>query len=152
MPRSLIGRDSHNPLSVKRILKNSPLTLHNPDSHASTSLHLAALQPNSLPIVQYLVDVLNHESAGVSRNSNGETPLMVACATDNQPVVEFLAKRFPKAVDWKNKQGLTGLVIAAKVGNEGCVKVLSDTVGELVDVDACDVNGNTALHASPLIT
>lgn len=77
---------------------------------------------------------------------------MVACATDNQPVVEFLAKRFPKAVDWKNKQGLTGLVIAAKVGNEGCVKVLSDTVGELVDVDACDVNGNTALHASPLIT
>lgn len=73
---------------------------------------------------------------------------MVACATDNQLVVEFLAKRFPKAVDWKNKQGLTGLVIAARVGNEGCVMVLLETVGESVDVDACDLNGNTALHAS----
>ncbi|KAF8476134.1 ankyrin repeat-containing domain protein [Kalaharituber pfeilii] len=134
-------------LLVKRILKNSPLSLHNPDElTANTSLHLAASQPNSLPIVQHLVDTLDHEAAGVSRNNDGDTPLMVACTANNLEVVEFLGKRFPKAADWKNKMGLTGLIIAAKMGHDGIVTALLDLGPEWVDIDATDGNGNTALH------
>ena len=72
--------------------------------------------------------------------------MMVACAANNVPVVEFLAKRFPQTADWKNKEGLTGLMIAAKAGNDGVIKTLLDTVRDWVDIDAQDANGNTALH------
>lgn len=49
---------------------------------------------------------------------------MIACQHNNIPVVDFLARRFPKCLDWKNKLGLTALMIAAKMGFEGCVKAL----------------------------
>ncbi|RPB21506.1 ankyrin [Terfezia boudieri ATCC MYA-4762] len=140
--RAIINNDL---LLVKRILKNTPstlttptpptLTLHptSPTTPTSlttlpttgfTPLHLASTTPNSLPIVTHLIDIHHHESSCISRDNNGNTPLMIACQHNNIPVVDFLARRFPKCLDWKNKLGLTALMIAAKMGFEGCVKVL----------------------------
>ena len=73
---------------------------------------------------------------------------MVACAHNRIDVVEFLAKRFPRCTDWKNKVGFTPLMTAAKMGNDGVVCVLLDVAGQWVDVDACDGSGNTGLHVS----
>ncbi|KAF8424099.1 ankyrin repeat-containing domain protein [Tirmania nivea] len=141
--RAIINNDL---LLVKRILKNTPstlttptpptLTLHptSPTTPAAlnslttttgfTPLHLATTTQNSLPIVTHLIDVHHHESSCISRDNNGNTPLMIACQHNNIPVVDFLARRFPKCLDWKNKLGQTALMIAAKMGFEGCVKAL----------------------------
>ncbi|KAI5793812.1 ankyrin repeat-containing domain protein [Peziza echinospora] len=160
-------------LLVKRILKNHPNSLHNPDHTSSTSLHLAS-EIGSLPIVTHLIDDHSHEAHGISRNNDGDTPLMVACQHNNIEVVEFLCRRFPKSVDWRNKCGWTSLMVASRWGNEGVVKVLLEvgrvravegedgvgmalgeddggwrgagTGGGPVDIDAVDGNGCTALH------
>lgn len=151
--RAIITNDL---LLTKRILKSHPSTLHTLDPlHASTALHLAASIPNSLPIVTYLVDVHHHESTGISRDAAGNTPLMAACAGNNAPVVSFLKGRFGKCVGWRNREGLTALMLAAVKGYEGCVRALleerveegeGEEGGVDVDVDAVDGVGNTALH------
>jgi len=89
---------------LKRIIKNNPRSLQNPDfaDNGNTSLHLAA-QLGLLDIADYLIDA-GHEDGGISKNANWDTPLHVAVETSEQ-VAELLAKRFPRCIPWKNKQG-----------------------------------------------
>ncbi|KAL8674486.1 MAG: hypothetical protein Q9168_001078 [Polycauliona sp. 1 TL-2023] len=89
---------------VKRIVKNNPAQLKNPDlnDNGNTSLHLAA-RLGFLDIVQLLVD-LGHEDVAMSRNVSWDTPLHLAVET-SVPIAAFLATRFPQCIPWKNKQG-----------------------------------------------
>ncbi|KAL9000900.1 MAG: hypothetical protein Q9169_000655 [Polycauliona sp. 2 TL-2023] len=89
---------------VKRIIKNNPSKLKNPDlnDNGNTSLHLAA-QLGFLEIVQSLVD-FGHEDDAPSRNVSWDTPLHLAVET-SVPIAAFLATRFPQCIPWKNKQG-----------------------------------------------
>lgn len=129
-------------------MSSHPSRVQNPDLVANTSLHLAA-STNALEIVEYLVDVANHEAGDISRNRDGDTALMHACAANAVDVVHFLARKFPHTVGWRNKAGVTGLMMAAMAGHDGVIAALLelDRAGAVVlDLDAVDACGNTALH------
>jgi len=89
---------------LKRIVKNSPKDLQNPDfaDNGNTSLHLAA-KLGLLDIAEFLIDA-GHEQGGISKNANLDTPLHLAVESSEE-VAELLASRFPRCVAWKNKQG-----------------------------------------------
>lgn len=108
-------------LQVTRIVKNHPQYLLNPDAAANTSLHVACERGHER-IVRYLIEEAGHEAGGVSRNGNGDTPLMVASAEGHEPVVEYLVGRFGR-IEWRNKAGLTAMMMAAKKGMDGVVNV-----------------------------
>ncbi|KAL8774965.1 MAG: hypothetical protein Q9209_000444 [Squamulea sp. 1 TL-2023] len=107
---------------VKRIVKNNPNRLKNPDldDHGNTSLHLAA-KLGFLEIAvsvdinlpsQFLIDV-GHEDDAISRNVSWDTPLHLAVET-SIPVAVFLATRFPQCIPWKNKQGADVIMLSAR--------------------------------------
>ncbi|KAL8788458.1 MAG: hypothetical protein Q9213_001681 [Squamulea squamosa] len=98
---------------VKRIVKNNPDRLKNPDldDNGNTSLHLAA-KLGFLDIAQFLVDV-GHEDDAISRNVSWDTPLHLAVET-SIPVAVFLATRFPQCIPWKNKQGADVIMLSAR--------------------------------------
>ena len=136
--RSILHNDL---LQLTRLLKNHPKYLPNPDALANSSLHLAA-QSGHLPIVQYLITYTSHEDSGISRNTNGDTPLMLAAEGGHEEVVSMLAEMFGR-VDYRNKAGATALILAARAGKDGVVRILLDGGS---DIDAVDGLGNTALH------
>ncbi|KAL8915540.1 MAG: hypothetical protein Q9171_000105 [Xanthocarpia ochracea] len=98
---------------VKRIIRNNPNKLKNPDldDGGNTSLHLAA-KLGFLEIAQFLVD-FGHEDDTVSRNVGWDTPLHLAVET-SVPVAVFLATRFPQCIPWKNKQGADVIMLSAR--------------------------------------
>lgn len=91
---------------VKRIIRNSPTYLKNPDweDKSNTSLHLAA-KYGFVGIAEFLIEQ-GHEDGMISRNSDFETPLMLAAMAGKEEVGVMLAKRFPECITWKNKAGL----------------------------------------------
>lgn len=97
---------SNNLLLVKRIVKNNPSTIQNPDyaDKSNTSLHLAAKQ-GSIQIVAWLLEA-GHEDAGISLNTDFETPLMIACAAKQVEVGQLLIEQFPHCIPWSNKAGM----------------------------------------------
>ncbi|KAH8146054.1 uncharacterized protein LAJ45_09976 [Morchella importuna] len=129
-------------LLTKRILKNHPNALYNPDHAGNTSLHLAA-EKGHLTIVQHLVTESHHEDAGISKNAVSDTPLMLAAAGGHETVVIFLAGAFERCIDWRNKAGLTAMMHAAQKGWDEVVNTLIDLGA---DIDMTDALGNTALH------
>ncbi|KAA8909810.1 ankyrin repeat-containing domain protein, partial [Sphaerosporella brunnea] len=131
-----------NLLIVKRILKNNPKSIFNPDIGGNTSLHLAA-EWGRLDIVQYLVTQTAHEADGVSKNGMDYTPLMLAAREGHEDVVAFLAGKFEQCIDWRNRQGYTALMLAAMGGRDGVVNIL---LGQGADKEVSDILGNTALH------
>ncbi|KAI4263894.1 MAG: hypothetical protein L6R42_000980 [Xanthoria sp. 1 TBL-2021] len=130
---------------VKRIIKNNPGKLKNPDlnDNGNTSLHLAA-QLGFLDIAQFLVD-FGHEDDAVSRNVSWDTPLHLAVETSD-PIAVLLATRFPQCIPWKNKQGADVQQVPA------APQLLLSTLLRLSPVPpkslltATDLDGNTALH------
>ncbi|KAL7269065.1 Target of rapamycin complex 2 subunit avo2 [Rhizina undulata] len=129
-------------LLVKRIVKNYPKSIYNPDLASNTSLHLAAGKGFQSTVV-YLIEDAQHEQEGISKNNNGDTPLMLAAAEGHEAIVHYIATRFPRCVDWKNKIGMTAVMHAAKNGHEPVVNILLDLGA---DIDAIDALGNTSLH------
>jgi ankyrin repeat protein len=47
-----------------------------------------------------------HDDESLSRNNDGETPLMFAAAAGREEAGVMLAKRFPECIPWANKAGL----------------------------------------------
>ncbi|KAL0637809.1 Vacuolar protein sorting-associated protein 74 [Maublancomyces gigas] len=129
-------------LLAKRILKNHPKSLYNPDIVGNTSLHIAA-EKGHLGIVQHLVEEEQHERDGVSKNNNGDTPLMLAAGEGHEEVVHCIVSRFSRCIDWRNKLGVTAMMHAAKNGCDAVVNMLLDLGAE---ADVVDVLGNTSLH------
>lgn len=115
---------------VKRILKNNPAYLTNPDfkDKSNTSLHLAA-QYGFLEICEHLI-ALGHDSTdlnnktidfyldsaslGVSHNTDGRTPLHLACANSHTAVVKLLGAKFPECINRADASGMTPLMLAAR--------------------------------------
>lgn len=133
-------------LVLKRLLSSHPksLTFCDPSDKGNTPLHLAASRGQT-SIVKFLVQA-GHERDGISRNYDGQTPLMVACASTDEnadDVVFYLAGEFERCVEWRDKNGMTALMMAAKAGNDANINILLDFGA---DINATDPLGNTPLH------
>jgi ankyrin repeat protein len=97
---------------VKRIVYNNPTTLQNPDydDKSNTSLHLAAKHGHH-EIAEYLIDA-GHEDEGISRNSDWDTPLMLAAEAKQVDVGEMFIAQFPRCVPWTNRKGMDAVCLA----------------------------------------
>jgi len=117
-------------LLVKRIVKNNPRYLENPDfaDRGNTSLHLAAIKGHA-DIVKLLiayghdscvpvVDRTGYDSApGISRNFDSSTPLHLAASHSNTTCVDYLCLSFPQIINWGDGKGMTALMLAAQGSN-----------------------------------
>ncbi|KAI4710438.1 hypothetical protein J4E89_004893 [Alternaria sp. Ai002NY15] len=131
---------------VQRIIRNNHKHLRNPDfdDRSNTSLHLAA-KHGFTTIAEFLVDA-GHEDGMISRNNDWETPLMLAASAGKEECGVYLAKRFPEAVDWKNKSGLDALMLACQSG-AGTLHLIPTLILHGPNLlSASDLQGNTALH------
>jgi ankyrin repeat protein len=97
---------------VKRIVHNNPTILQNPDyeDKSNTSLHLAA-KHGHYEIAEYLIDA-GHEDEGISRNSDWDTPLILAAEAKQVDVGEMLIAQFPRCVPWTNRKGMDAVCLA----------------------------------------
>lgn len=73
--------------------------------------------------MQHLVEEEQHERDGVSKNNNGDTPLMLAAGEGHEEVVHCIVSRFSRCIDWRNKLGVTAMMHAAKNGCDAVVNV-----------------------------
>lgn len=53
----------------------------------------------------FLVEA-GHEDQGISKNSDGNTPLMEAVEVEQEDAAAYLAQMFTRCIDWKNQAGL----------------------------------------------
>lgn len=109
---------------VKRIVENNPQWLQNPDyaDKSNTSLHLASKEgfleiavsvtqsskvhiSRLIWLQEFLIDA-GHENTGISRNSEWDTPLMLAATHGKEFVGLLLINRFPRCVPWTNQDGM----------------------------------------------
>ncbi|KAF2724336.1 ankyrin [Polychaeton citri CBS 116435] len=137
-------------LLVQRIVRINPKLLCNPDfeDKSNTSLHLAA-QQGSATIAEFLI-TSGHEDGEISRNTDHDTPLMLAARNGHVDVATFLAKQFPRCVVYTNKVGQDALAIASqRPASTALIPMLlsiSDEKEHCASVHSRDVEGNTALH------
>ncbi|KAF2195285.1 ankyrin [Zopfia rhizophila CBS 207.26] len=131
---------------VKRIVRNNPNYLRNPDfeDRSNTSLHLAA-KHGFIQIAEFLIEA-GHESESISRNNDWETPLMLAAVECKEEMGVMFAKRFPECIPWQNKDGLDALMLASKAGTGTLhlIPTLLNTCPSLINNR--DIDGNNALH------
>ncbi|KAK7552412.1 ankyrin repeat-containing domain protein [Phyllosticta citricarpa] len=132
-------------LLVRRIVRNNPQALQNPDfaNKSNTSLHLAA-KHGFLDIAAFLIDI-GHENDGISRNTDHDTPLMLAAAHEQVEVGKLLIARFPQCVPYTNKNGMDTLMQASLNGASALLPTLLSAPYPC-SPHAHDNDGNTALH------
>ncbi|KAF2005879.1 ankyrin [Amniculicola lignicola CBS 123094] len=147
VPRRLRRAILLNDLSlVKRIVRNNPTYLRNPDfdDKSNTSLHLAA-KLGFTQISEFLIEA-GHESEFISRNNDWETPLMLAAIAGKEDMGVILAKRFPECIPWQNKMGVDALMLSCKSGS-GTLHLIPTLLNKHMAILAThDIDGNTALH------
>ncbi|OJD12710.1 hypothetical protein AJ78_06742 [Emergomyces pasteurianus Ep9510] len=117
-------------LLAKRIIKNNPRFLENPnfEDKSNTSLHLAAILGN-LEIIKLLVS-FGHDSCtpnvsetgfdsspGISLNTDGATPLHLAAAHSHPSCAQYLCTQFPQTINRPDHKGTTPLMLAAQNSN-----------------------------------
>ncbi|EEH34902.2 hypothetical protein PAAG_05949 [Paracoccidioides lutzii Pb01] len=117
-------------LLVKRIIKNNPKFLENPnyEDKSNTSLHLAAIQGH-LEVVKLLVS-FGHDSCtpkflktgldtapGISLNTDGATPLHMAAIHSHPACVQYLCTQFPQTINQPDNNGATPLMLAVQNSN-----------------------------------
>ncbi|KAK5115553.1 hypothetical protein LTR62_001212 [Meristemomyces frigidus] len=134
-------------LLVKRIIRNSPRLLQNPDfeSKSSTSLHLAAAN-DLLEIARFLIEA-GHEDVEISRNTDDETPLMLAANQGKVKVGELLIGSFPRCIPYVNKTGLDALALASQhPASTSLIPALLHHASHPASPHSRDQDGNTPLH------
>lgn len=91
---------------MRRIIRANPKLLENPDfeDKSNTSLHLAT-QKGHLEIVELLLDA-GHDEEEISRNTDGDTPLLLAAKEGCVDVGKLLIERFPSCILLGNREGL----------------------------------------------
>ncbi|KAK0660189.1 Caskin-1 [Lasiodiplodia hormozganensis] len=130
---------------VRRIVRNNPHVLRNPDfeDKSNTSLHLAARE-GFTDIAAFLIDA-GHENDGISRNTDHDTPLMLAAACGQVEVGILLVARFPQCVPYTNLNGMDVLMHASKNGSSALLPHILSAPYPCSPLTH-DNDGNTALH------
>ncbi|TKX21726.1 ankyrin repeat-containing protein 21 [Elsinoe australis] len=134
-------------LLVKRIIQANQGLLRNPDyeDRSNTSLHLAA-ELGLTDIVELLLDA-GHEANEISRNTNWETPLMLAAEKSHIEVGELLVSRCGRSIPWVNKKGMDALSISAsRASSAALIPLLLSHPEYPATVSHRDGKGNTPLH------
>ncbi|KAI5364323.1 putative ankyrin repeat-containing domain superfamily [Septoria linicola] len=134
-------------LLVQRIIRNNPHLLQNPDfaDKSNTSLHLAAV--HGFPELCALLISLGHDAGEISRDSDHNTPLMLAAKHGNYEVGTILAKQFTRCIPYQNKYGMDALAMAAQCPNStSLIPILLQDETFPARVDVQDLDGNTPLH------
>src|SRR5947209_67837 len=103
MKRAILQNDL---LLVKRLCIKNPICLQYVDSKddGNTFLHLA-VSLSFYGVVVALVEA-GHEDGGISKNYEGQTPLMVAAKAVNpaaEDIVYFLASKFDRCIGWRDQ-------------------------------------------------
>ncbi|EMC96048.1 hypothetical protein BAUCODRAFT_148884 [Baudoinia panamericana UAMH 10762] len=132
---------------VRRIVRNNPKLLQNPDfeDKSNTSLHLAAAN-GLLEIARYLIEA-GHESVEISRNTNHDTPLILAAQHGKIEVGKLLVDSFPRSVPMFNKFGLDALALASQhPASTGLIPILLNNEDYPASPHVQDQDGNTPLH------
>jgi uncharacterized protein len=141
---------SNDALLVKRIVKNHPDLLHNPDHSAeglsNSNLHLAA-SLGYLQVCKVLV-AFDHEKPTPALNDNHQTALMLASGAGHTEVVHFLAEYDPATILRRDIRGRDAIMEASLGGHDTVLQILLTYVpgGAELAVQNSDVDGNTALH------
>ena len=92
----------------------------------------------------FLIDA-GHEDDGISRNSDWDTPLMLAADAQRIEVGKLLIAHFPRCVPWTNKSGMDALMISSRSGALPLLPLLLTSTPPALPT-AHDNDGNTALH------
>ncbi|KAK5693770.1 coq1 putative hexaprenyl diphosphate synthase [Elasticomyces elasticus] len=132
---------------VKRIVRNNPKLVQNPDfeDKSNTSLHLAASK-GFVEVAQYLI-AAGHEETEICRNTNHDTPLMLAAQHGKVEVGKMLILEFPRCIPMVNKTGLDALAMASQhPASNGLIQVLLSNAEYPASPHIKDQDGNTPLH------
>ena len=134
-------------LLVKRIIRNNPRLLQNPnfEDKSNTSLHLAATN-GFVEIAEVLVQA-GHDAHEISRNADNDTPLMLAAQKGHFEVGRLLMKEFPQCIPYTNNVGLDALAMSSQHSNStNFIPALLQDPTFPASVHAKDADGNTPLH------
>ncbi|EME42216.1 hypothetical protein DOTSEDRAFT_106264, partial [Dothistroma septosporum NZE10] len=134
-------------LLVKRIIRNHPNIIANPDfeDKSNTSLHLAAA--NGFTDIVVLLFQAGHDAHEISRNADHNTPLMVAAQNGHFEVGTVLANRYPRCIPYVNKLGVDALAMAAQHPNSTpLIPILLQDPVYPATPHVKDLDGNTPLH------
>ncbi|KAI9901935.1 hypothetical protein N3K66_003752 [Trichothecium roseum] len=137
-------------LLVRRILKNHPHLLHNPDPSpeggSDSSLHLAAALGHG-EVCRLLLG-LGHEEPTAALNEDHRTALMLAAEGGHAETVHLLCERDPAVVLKRDRRGRDAIMAASGGGHDTALQILLTYVpgGPREAVARCDSDGNTALH------
>lgn len=134
-------------LLVKRIIRNHPKVIANPDfeDKSNTSLHLAAA--NGFADIVNLLFEAGHDTNEISRNADHNTPLMLAAQNGHYEVGTVLANRYPRCIPYVNKKGVDALSMAAQHPNStALIPILLQDPMYPATPHTRDLDGNTPLH------
>ncbi|EME80858.1 uncharacterized protein MYCFIDRAFT_155134 [Pseudocercospora fijiensis CIRAD86] len=134
-------------LLVERIVRNNPKLLQNPDfaDKSNTSLHIAA--SHGFTEIAGLLIRYGHDEHEISRNSDHDTPLMLAAKNGHVEVGTVLAKTFPRCIPYSDKAGLDALAMAAQHPNStALIPILLQDSDFPANPHGRDLDGNTPLH------
>jgi ankyrin repeat protein len=109
-------------------------------------LHIAAIY--NLP--KFITILTNHDADVNMQDAHGMTALHYAASLGHQKVL-FLLLHAESNLNLRNSKQQTPLILAAMNGHEHCVKALlffAEHTHTSIDMNAQDVDGNTALHHS----
>ncbi|KAI9145505.1 ankyrin repeat-containing domain protein [Paraphysoderma sedebokerense] len=101
-----------------------------------------AIQHHRMNMVNFLLD-RGVDDDLLSKDYTGNTALMISAEYKNEEAAEEYLKRYPKALNMRNKEGKTALMFACKNGLEMLVNMLLDRGAR---IDEADNDGCTALH------
>lgn len=132
---------------VERLIRTHPSLLRNPDfaDKSNTSLHLAASH-GLVEIASHLIRC-GHEDGEISRNTDHDTPLMLAAKNGHIEMGTLLVNEFPRSVTCKNAQGLEAISLASQHPNStALIPVLLQEPESPASPHTRDAEGNTPLH------
>ncbi|CAM1508980.1 Fc.00g027190.m01.CDS01 [Cosmosporella sp. VM-42] len=135
---------------LRRILKNHPTLVHNPDSSSSglsnSNLHLAA-SLGYRDICEVLLEA-GHEDPCPALNENHQTALMLAAGAGHTEVVHLLCETDSSCILRRDIRGRDAIMEASRGGHDTILQLLLTYVpgGPLEAVRRADLEGNTSLH------
>ena len=106
----------------------------------NTLLHLAS-QSGNQSLIKYLFE--RDKESIEAKNPNQETPLLFACKTGQEEVVQELLK-YGADINTKDHKGNTPFHLAVESGNERLINILFKT-GK-IKIDSINKEGKTPLH------